>query len=413
MPIVFHTLDSGMPLLAEVNAGVRSASINWLLPIGSATDPAGAEGLSTLLSELIFRGAGANDSRAQADALDRLGLSRGASVGGQYLGLSVTMLGDRLEAALPLLVDIVRAPRIEPDAVEPTRALALQALAGLKDQPQERAGMLLSARHNHVPLNRSGLGTHAGLSAATRDALVAHWAARVKPKGSIFAVAGAINPDAIAKRLNALLAGWSGQAALIPATPSTTRGTYHHEPEESSQVQILLAHEAPREADPDAMLERIVASVLSGGSSSRLFTEVRERRALCYAVSASYAADRDWGRVTGYVGTTPDKAQQSLDVMRDELARITTPQGAVTPEEFARAVVGYKSRLVFSGESSAARAGALASDWHRLGRTRTLEEIAAQVDRVRLEEVNAYLARRRPGTATIVTLGPAALNPGT
>jgi len=409
--IAVHTLRCGMPLITEVNPAVRSASVCWLLPVGSAADPADREGLSTLLSELIFRGAGANDSRAQADALDALGLARGADVGGQFLRLTATMLGDRLEPALALLADIARAPRLDPDAVEPARALALQALAGLKDQPQERAGILLSQRHNPPPINRSGLGTEAGLRSATPDDLARQWSARARPVGSILAVAGAIDPVALARRLDALLDGWTGEAALVPAGPSLTRGTYLHEPDDSAQVQILLAHDAPREADPDSILERIVASVLSGGSSSRLFTEVRERRGLCYSVSASYSAEKDWGRVTGYVGTTPEKAQQSLDVLLAELARIATPAGAVTLEEFARAVVGYKSRLVFSGESTAARAGALASDWHRLGRARALSDLASRVEAVTLPEVNAYLRRRAPGATTIVTLGPSPLTP--
>lgn len=362
-----------------------------------------------MLAELIFRGAGALGSRQQADALDRIGLSRGADIGGFHMRLSATMLAGKLLDALPLLADIVLRPRLEADAIEPVRDLSLQALHGLKDQPQERCGILLTQRHNFLPLNRSGMGTESGLTALTRDDLLRQWQERVRPQGSILAISGNVKVTDIARKLDTLLAGWSGTAPEVTWTPSPTRGTYHHEEDPSSQIHIFLSHEAPRESDPDAALERVVSSVLSGGSSSRLFTEVRERRALCYSVAASYGSDKHWGRVTGYVGTTPDKAQQSLDVMLAELRRITTPAGAVTLEEFQRAVVGYKSRLVFSGESTAARAGALATDMHRLGRPRSLEEMAAQVDRITLADVNAYLARRKTGPITIVTLGQGAL----
>jgi len=70
-----------------------------------------------------------------------------------------------------------------------------------------------------------------------------------------------------------------------------------------------------------------------------------------------------------------------------------------------------KSRLVFSGESTAARAAALAADMHRLGRPRSLDEVAREIDAVTLEKVNAYLAGRKLGRLTIQTLGPAALTP--
>ena len=133
------SLPCGMPLLVEPSNAVRSAALTWLIPVGSAHDAPDRQGLATMLAELIFRGAGDRDSRAQADALDRLGLSRGAEVGGVYLRLSATMLGDRLLDSLPLIVDIVRRPRFEAESIEPTRALSLQALAGLADIATRRA----------------------------------------------------------------------------------------------------------------------------------------------------------------------------------------------------------------------------------------------------------------------------------
>ncbi len=409
--ITTTTLACGMPLLVETTPGVRSASVCWLLPVGAATDPENRQGLSTMLSELMLRGAGDLRSRQQADALDRLGISRGTEVGGYYLRLSATMLGEKALDALPLLCDIVVRPRLDEESIEPVRDLSLQALAGLKDQPQERASMLLSLRHNPPPFNRSGMGTEDGLAAITRNDLAGHWGRYVLPRRAILAIAGAVDPGRIAERLDALLTGWSGAGPELVWGPSTTRGGYHHETDQTNQVQILLAHEAPREADRDARLERVVSSVLSGGSAARLFTEVRERRALCYAVSSSYGGEKHWGRVTGYVGTTPDKAQQSLDVMAAELARLRQPAGAITADELHRAIVGLKSRLVFSGESTGARAAALALDQHRLGRARELAEVAAEAASVQLPEVNEYLTRRTAGPLTIVTLGPTALTP--
>jgi predicted Zn-dependent peptidase len=130
---------------------------------------------------------------------------------------------------------------------------------------------------------------------------------------------------------------------------------------------------------------------------------------LCYAVAAGYRGDKTYGGVSAYVGTTPERAQESLDVLRGELERITTPAGKVTPEEFNRAKIGLKSSLVFSGESTAARAGTLGADVRRLGKPRSLEEAAAEVEGVTLEQLNAYLSKRELGKMTIQTLGPAAL----
>jgi predicted Zn-dependent peptidase len=409
------TLACGMPLIVEPIAGVRSAGFCWLVPAGTSSEPEDRQGLGAVISEWLFRGAGELRSRQQADALDRLGLSRGSEVTGYYLRFTASMLGEKLHDALPLLTDIILRPRFDPEHLEPARDLALQALAGVQDNPQERAGLLLSNRYNPRPLHRAHYGTEAGLKALTREDALAHWAQRAKPQGSILAIAGDVDPQRVADRLNALLQGWSGSAPAPALTPAPSVGTCFHEQDDtSSQVQIFVAHRAPAEADADCQLERVVGAVLSGGSSCRLFTEVRERRGLCYSVSAAYSADRSFGRVTAYVGTTPEKAQESLDVLAAELARINAPAGAgggISAEEFQRAIVRHKSGLVFSGESTSARAGALAGDYHRLGRARSLNELAGQIDQITLAKVNDYLARRDPGPLTIVTLGPRALNP--
>lgn len=419
MGIHVRTLACGMPLIMEHMPAVRSVGVTWLTPAGSATDPDDRQGLSTLWAELVLRGAGDLDSRQQADAMDKLGMSRSADVSTLHLRLSFTLLGDRLPKALPRIVDMVRRPRMDEDAIEPTRDLALQALEGLKDDPQERAILSLRERHNAPPMNRSGMGTEASLRAITRQDLVDGWARRIRPVvtggvgGSILAIAGDLESaggaDAIGVQVDELLRSWTGAADAVKPTTSTTRGSYHHLGDKSSQVQIVLMHDAPAEPSPDSTLEKIVSAVLSGGMASRLFAEVREKRGLCYAVSESYAAEREYGRCLAYVGTTPERAQESLDVLMSELRRVNSPEGRITSDELHRALVGIRSSLVFSGESTAARASALAGDQHRLGRPRTLDEIMARYTKVTLDEVNAYLARRTLGPVTIVTLGPAEL----
>lgn len=413
--ITTRTLSCGMPLVLEQMSGVRSVGVTWLIPAGSATDPQDRQGLCTLWSELLHRGAGELDSRAQADRLDTLGMSRGCDVSTMHMRLSFTLLGQRVQDALPLMVDMVRRPRMDEESIEPARDLALQALEGLKDDPQERAVLTLRERHNPPPLNRSGMGTQEGLQAITRDDLVSGWTRRALPGGSILALAGDLEsaggPDAIASRLEALLGGWSGQASRHETGEARDRGTYHHIADQSAQVQIVLLHDAPPEPSPDSRLERVVASVLSGGMSARLFAEVREKRGLCYSVSESYAADKEYGRCLAYVGTTPERAQESLDVLLAELQRVHTPAGAITDSEFQRAMVGIRSNIVLSGESTGARAGALAGDLYRLGRARTLEEVLEQYRSISLQQVNEYLSRRSLGQVTIVTLGPSALKP--
>jgi len=148
---------------------------------------------------------------------------------------------------------------------------------------------------------------------------------------------------------------------------------------------------------------RLGIEVLSGGMSGRLFTEVREKRALVYNVSAGYSSLKGYGSILGYAGTSNDRAQETLDTIIVELQRLSD---GVTKEELDRAKIGVKAATIMQGESTSARAGSIAHDFFIRGRIRTLEEVKAAIDSVTLDQVNAYLKRNRPEKFTIVTVGP-------
>jgi predicted Zn-dependent peptidase len=408
--IVVHTLACGAVVIVERMSSVRSAAASWMIPGGCGYDPDDMMGRATMWVELLLRGSASLTSREQADAFDQLGVSRATDLGAYNLRIAAGLLGQNMLKAMPLLMDMVRRPRMDDASVEPCRDLALQAIESLQDDPQERASHLARERHYPSPLNRSGLGTPEGLEALTGERLRADWAATALPGGAILAFAGDLAPAAVIESLERLTAGWKGVASEPALSPPPARG-YGHAEDPSNQVQIIVLHDAPPESHPDSMLEKVVVNVLSGGMAGRLFTEVREKRGLCYSVSAGYRGERDFGSLSAYVGTTPEKAQESLDVLFEQLRRLGTPEGRITPDEFARAIIGMKSSVVFSGESSGARAASLASDHRRLGRPRSLDEITRQIDAVTLEQVNDYLARRRTGKVTIQTLGPRELSP--
>lgn len=399
--ITTSQLDCGVTLVVEHLESVASAAMCWLVPCGSAVDPAGRVGLSTLLSELIFRGAGDLDSRQLSDAFDLLGVRRSSDLSTHHMQLSATMLARNTMDALPLLVSMICDPKLPDEHMDAVRSLSLQSLDSLKDDPQHQVMLLLRERHRPPPFNRNGYGDADVLSDATRDEVAGLREKYFRPGGSIFAAAGAIDPWKLASRLNELFTNFKGSTSEPKKQNDPERG-YLPVIQETSQVHIGLAFDAPAEPDDDAILAHFANAVLSGGSSGRLFTEVRQRRSLCYSVGASYRAGRNDGVVSVYAGTTPERAQETLDVTISEIYKMR--EGA-SQREFDRAVTRMKSRLVMSGESTPARAGALASDYFRLGKARTLDERIAAIDAVTLEQLNTYLANRSVGPFTMVSIG--------
>ncbi len=403
--IVTTRLRCGATLVVEPIPSVASAALSWLVPAGSATDEPDSDGLATMLSEMIFRGAGALDSRGHSDALDRLGVQRYSRVQTHHMRLAATLLGDRLEEALPLLCDMLTAPALPAEAIEAVSSLGLQTLQSLDDDPQHLVMLRLRERHLAAPFNRHGYGKAEVLEGATIEALREAWAARFRPGGSILAVAGRVEPAALARRLDATFTGWKGRAPEPAPTEPPLRGRVHFT-QDTSQVHIGLAYDAPPEPDPHAMTERLAVAVLSGGTSARLFTEVRQKRSLCYSVSASYSAARDFGLVGLYAGTTPERSGETLAVCIGEIERL---REGVTADEFKRAVIGLKSHLIMQGESTSARAAAIGNDQFRLGRARTLAEVTRQIDAISLDGLNAYLRSRDFGEFTVATIGRASI----
>jgi len=384
-------LRCGMPLLVEEMPGVRTAALSWLLPCGNASDPEGeaGDGWSSLLAELAQRGAGGLDSRGYSDALDRAGVQRAVTPAAVHMVVSATLIGARIGEALPLLADLVVRPRLPEDALDAVRSLAIQSLESLQDDPQHRVSLRLRERHLPAPFNRSGYGNRSAFERAEIGLLRADWMRRIRPQGAILSIAGAVRADDLVAQLDRLLEGWHGSVPDVAATGPAAGGTLH-EQDDSNQTHIALGLWAPSEREPDSLLCRLATNILGGETSSRLFAEVREKRGLCYAVNAGYAGGRDRGMVALYAGSTPERAQETLDTMLGELERF---ERGVDEGEFRRAVIGMKSRLVMQGESTAARAAAIGADWYRLGRCRSLDELSAEVDAVTLDRLNDWIRR--------------------
>ena len=406
MSTIYHeTLPNGLELVVEPMVGVKSLAMTLLMPAGAAVEPENQLGISSVVSELMPRGAAGRSAREHSDALDLLGVQRSTDNSIYHTTIRASMLSAQAQAALPLLWDMAIAPNLDEESFEPARDLCLQSLASMMDEPQQRVGELIRHQHQPDPFGRSALGDAAHLQALTVEDVQTFTRSRFVPGGSILSLAGDIEPEQAKAMVESHLGNWQGEAGHWPKPSDAARG-YQHVESDSAQMHIALAYNAPKEADENSILQKAATAVLSGGMSGRLFTEVREKRGLCYSVFAQYAGQRNRGTVIGYAGTTPERSQETLDVFIAELNRLGD---GVEVGEFERAIVGMKSHLVMQGESTAARSSAIASDVFLIGRPRSLDELTQRVDHITLDDLNAYVSANPPGEITVVTLGPQAL----
>jgi predicted Zn-dependent peptidase len=397
-----HTFDNGLTLLGEKMPAVESAAMTLLLPAGSAGDPVGLAGSATVLSDLVLRGAGSRDSRQLTDYLDSLGLQRSSSVSVHHTRFACAAVADRVMESLPAYADIIKRPHLPQDGFKSARELASQSLKGLNDDPRQMLLVKLREAFLPLPLGRNPMGVPADLKKLTLDACRTQWKNRYHAGEAILAFAGNIDFSRI-KRGVALHFCDLPKGKKEPLKLVHPKKPIHHLTQESEQTHIGIAYPSVPETDPNYYAIRAAMEAFGGGMSSRLFSEVREKRGLCYSVWAGYTTLKSLGAILSYAGSSNDRAQATLNCIFEEMHRLTK---GISQAELDRAKIGLKAGTIMQGESTTARCGAIAHDFFMRGRIRTLTEIKREIDALTLKKVNAYLAENPPGPFTIVTVGP-------
>jgi predicted Zn-dependent peptidase len=317
--------------------------------------------------------------------------------------LSGATIGTSLFPALAIVADMVRQPSLPDEEFEPIRALLTQTLRSIEDDPASKAAIELRRVHYPDPWGRPTQGTIEGLASLTAAEVRSHFQRVVQPHGALLAVAGAVEWNTLLKTVEHLFGDWEeGSEPAIVETPPSERRT--HLTKETQQIQIGEATPAVGPSDPQYYSARAVAAVLGGYSSSRLFTEIREKRGLCYSIYAGYESVRAHSAIVCGAATAPDRAQETLDLLRIELERLR--REGVSSDELETMRAGLKASLVMQQESSSARAMALAGDMYHLGRVRPVSEIADALDALTAQRVSDYCASLPIDESTYLTLGP-------
>jgi len=405
-----HILKNGMVILGEPMEGVQSAAFGFMLPAGAALLPEGCCGAANVIADWVFRGAGDRDSRQLGDALDGLGLHRISSANSSHIIIGAVLEASNLADALDLYADIVLKARLEEEQFELARQLAIDEVRAIDDEPQHKAMLKIRELFYPHPLGRSIAGEIEQLKTLAANTTRQIVETNFNLSQTIFSIAGKYKFEAICKQLERLFeTNRQRQLEPIVLEPKASKSAEHladkymHIHNEGAQVHIGLMTETVKVTSPDYYNARVAVSVLSGGMSARLFTEVREKRGLCYAIGANYHALKEAAGIVCYAGTTPEKSQETLDVIIQEFGRLSE---GITEEEIQRAKIGLESSLILQSESSSSRAGSIGHDYYMLGRVRSLDEIKSKIEETSVNSILTFLRNNKFKDFTVVTIGP-------
>jgi len=395
------TLPSGLTILAQPMPWLRTAAFAIAVRAGVECEPEARGGLAGLLCEMAQRGAGPYSSRDVVALQDNLGLDHSAGVSSALSSFGAAMPGESLLDALRLYAEIIRRPHLPGDQLDDARMGAMQEVRAIKDEPTQQVILRLKKMQYGPRAGRPTCGDEAGLNAISMKDVNEFYRQRYRPEGSILAIAGNFDVDQVVELAEELFGDWQGTLIDIASDVCGQPG-YEHIQQDSSQTHIGFSFDAIPLGDPNYYLMRAGVGILSDGMSSRLFDRVREQRGLCYTVSLSAHSMRDRGAIIGYAGTTPERAQETLDVTMREIESLVD---GIEPGELDRLKVRVQSSLIMEQESSWSRVSSLISDWYHRGRIVSMAELEQRIESLRIDAIVDYWKANPPKGYRVVTLG--------
>ncbi len=387
------TLDSGVRIVTEALASVRSVALGFYIGTGSSGETHDEAGLSHLIEHMLFRGSSRYGSLEIDQIFDGFGAELNAGTGKETTSVYSRVLDEHFPTAFDVMADMVWRPRFDPQELDAEREIVLEEIAMYEDDPQDKVfDVLGDAVFGDHPLGRAIIGRAEVVSGTPAEGLAAFHAGRYTPGNVVIAAAGAIEHEALVELVRAAEGGLAAAAGLVPVAPAVdaARQRLRFHTKETEQYHLCLGSHGIARDDDRRYALRILDTILGGSSSSRLFVEVREKRGLAYSVSTFSSAYAHAGQFGLYVGTRPDNVEKALKVIGDELSRAI--EDPATDAELRRAKENVKGRIGLSLESTTARMNRLGSAVLADMPLLSLDEIIERLDAVTVDDLRSLAA---------------------
>ncbi|RCV53088.1 M16 family metallopeptidase [Marinitenerispora sediminis] len=405
-------LPGGLRVVTETMPGVRSAAFGISATTGSRDEDAAHAGSAHFLEHLLFKGTARRDALEISAQLDGVGADYNAYTTKEQTSYYAKVLDRDLPLAIDVVSDMVANSVLDPDEVETERGVILEEIAMYEDEPSDLVDDVFAAHvFGAAPLGRPVLGTNETIKALPRDRIFEQYRECYLPNRLVVAAAGNLDHDDVVRRVRAAFEpqlAAAGDARPVrpriggPAVPVNAGSTLLSR--DTEQAHLILGSEGLTRTDDRWYALKVLASVLGGGSSSRLFQEVREKRGLAYAVHAYPASYADTGIFQVYVGCLPEKIDEVLSVCRGELAKAAAE--GITDAELARAKGQIRGSWVLGTEGTNSRMSRLTQHELSYPRHYSLDEDLALFDAVTMDDVREVAADVLGRPHALAVIGP-------
>lgn len=397
-------LGNGIRVVSDQMPGLRSVSVGLWIDAGSRYELASENGISHMLEHMLFKGTKRRSARAIAEEIEDVGGHMNAFTSRDHTSFYARVLAEDLPLAVDLLADILQNSLLDAAEIAREREVIIQEIGQTEDTPDDIIfDHLQEVAFPGQPLGRSILGTPASVRSFTPDMLRHYLETHYRGENVVLVAAGAVEHE--------MLVRLAGEAlAASPAGPSTRceasrwHGGERRERRHTEQLHMAFGFSGVAFDDPDFYAVQVLATMLGGGMSSRLFQEVRENRGLAYSIYAFSSSHADSGLFGIYAGTSDESAAELVRLVASETLQMTE---AAPEAEIARARAQLKAGLLMSLESSSSRIEQIGRQILVFNRIVPIEEMVARVEAVDAGAVASVCARLlEHGKPALSVIGP-------
>ena len=394
-------LSNGIAVLTEHMPGLRSVTAGIWVRRGSRHETPELNGICHFIEHSVFKGTKRRTARDIAVESDRLGGHLDAYTTHEMTGFAIKVADRSLPEAFELLADVISNPRFDQDDLAREQKVILEEIKMVEDTPDELLGELFNAAYfPDQALGRPIEGTPRTVESFDRETTAAFHAEEFASANLVVAAAGNVDHDALVEIVNRALSHRNGGAPPRIGTqrPAPATPILIEQKKELEQAHLIIAAPWPDARSEDRYAASLLASIIGGSTSSRLWQKIREDRGLAYSVGAGGSTFSDVGVFTVYAGTSPGHLDEVVDLSLEELRRVV--RESVSEEELQLAKEQAISSILLGLESSSARASALARQEIIHGRRISPDEVIRRIEEVTPEDLQE-LARKFFKTETL------------
>jgi predicted Zn-dependent peptidase len=350
-PFERHTLDNGLRILTADLPYAQSVTCMVMLAAGSRYETPDSNGIAHFSEHMFFKGTERRPTaRDIAGEIDAIGGEFNAFTSKESTAYFVKCAAEHRDVALDVLVDMLRHSRFDSDEIDREKGVIVEEMNMYFDTPRDYIGGVYDELlYGDQPLGWDIIGKKETVRAATRETFLSYLGRWYHPERMVVGLAGRIGDDAV-ERISELLGDLPAQPTGEPsAAQPYVNGRVKVFTKQSDQAHVIVGVPSYPLDHPDRYVLQMVATVLGGGMSSRLFTEVRERRGLAYYVYGANHSYTDAGSLYSQAGVDINRIDEALTTIAAELKGMAA--APVPADELGKAISFAKGRFVLQLEN--------------------------------------------------------------